>query len=134
MKQKSFIHFCISIFLNCQLSAQQPKTIPDPEFINQIYFYDSSTNSLKALEKTTAEYKGKAKALGLGGGKVICEVKGNTSSISLEASEQLSFVVQLGENAADPSLWFQLYKADVKKSKRETVYVDENYLGGSKNN
>jgi len=112
--------------------SQEIKTVPTPELINQIYYYEPSSNTLKKLEKTTAEYKGKTKALGMGGSKVVCQIKGKTSSISFAQSDSLSFVVNLGENAADPSLWFQLYKADIKNNKREAAYVETNTLGKTK--
>lgn len=124
--KKLFIALSFVLALGLTASAQETKTIPTPDFLNQIYYYDPSTNSLKQLDRETAEVKGRSKGLVYGGSKLVWSVKGKTSTIIIPNTDNISFVVNVGENSMDLSTWFPLFRANLKGSRREAIYYEFN--------
>jgi hypothetical protein len=103
--------------LNAQTNnAAAPKT-PDPQFLNQVYYYPG--DSLIALEKTNAYLKSKMK--GFGGAETSYTMDGASCPIRIKAGDNQQFVVRLGMSMADPSMMIKLYKFDSRKGKREST-------------
>lgn len=105
------------------------KKVPVPEFVNQIVFYDKPAGKLSNLEKSKAGQKTKAKALGYGGYSMNLEVAGEASTVKLSPLDTHSFVVSFAEGMGEPSAWFTLYKAEIKKGKRTAVWMQGNGVG-----
>jgi len=120
------ILFLIIIFLvsNRQSFAfGQKDSIPEPEFMNQVYQYDKINKKLVNLEKVNAEMKSKIKLMG--GGTVVYSIDGSRSEARINSekinSENSSFMITIagGTMMSDPSMTLKLYKLESKKSKRE---------------
>jgi hypothetical protein len=126
MKRK----FLLALIAICaaKFSLAQTK-IPVPEILNEINYYNKTGKSLQGLEKARAELKSKAKALGYGGIKQNFELDGDKSIVRLAAQDSISFIVTL--NDGEPSAWFNLYKAEVKKKKRIANWSDQKMFGKS---
>jgi hypothetical protein len=114
----------IFLFSNRQSFAQgQKDSIPEPEFMNQVYQYDKINKKLVELEKVNAEMKSKIKLMG--GGSVVYSIDGSRSEARINSekinSENSSFMITIagGTMMSDPSMTLKLYKLDNKKSKRE---------------
>lgn len=111
-------------------------SIPNPEYMNQVYHFDKVNQKLVDLEKVNSELKMKMKMLGMGGGSQAYEVDGNRSSLRLGPDEN-SFVISVGNSMmADPSNTMSLYKFEVKRNKREATMMHYGIKGQSndKNN
>ncbi|OQP49074.1 hypothetical protein [Niastella populi] len=130
MKQAILFTVC---FLAGMANAQTTKP-PVPDVLNDIRYYHQSGNSLKPLEKTTAKYVTKAKAMGYGGVSINFVLEGKESSIRLPSSDRMTFIVALGEGIGDPTGWFTLYRATVKKGKRSGNFGDYKVFGKSSGN
>jgi hypothetical protein len=107
----------------------QDASVPDPEFINQVYFLDKD-HKLQDLEKTQAELKTKS---GIAGGKQLYIINGAKSSVTVPAADA-TFVVSNGASgfSADPSQQFELLRFDVKKNNREGLSVKYGGIGKPK--
>src|SRR5690349_1580264 len=114
MKQAVLLALC---FGASKANAQTSKP-PVPEVLNEIRYYQGSDNSLKPLEKTTARYVTKAKAFGYGGVIINFIVDNDKSPIRFVSVERTTFIVAMADGTGDPTGWFTLYKATVKKGKR----------------
>ncbi len=117
---------CLPVF-----ASNSTDSIPEPEYINQVYHYDKNQQKLFELEKSTAEMKAKIKLVG--GGMPAYTFEGAQSSTRIP-NGTLSFMVSVGNNMmmSDPSSTITLYKLDAKKNKREAPM--SNYgMGGSDN-
>lgn len=120
----------ISLFIPFASKAQTA-TPPVPDVLNEVRYRQPSDNALKPLEKTKAAYAAKAKALGLGGIALRFVVDGEKSSVRLAPADRMFFVVALADGMGDPTSWFTLYKAAVKKGKRSGVFDDSKTFGKS---
>lgn len=98
------------------------KKTPVPEFVNQPSYYDQAANKLLALEKVKADQKTKAKGL-FGGYTMTLELAGEASPVKLPQSEKHSFLLTMGDGMGEPSGFYGLYKAEIKKGKRSAVWV-----------
>jgi len=123
----------VSSFFGNTYGQNSKATIPEPEFLNQINFLEKQTNTLQKLEKTTAQLKSKIKGLGYGGSEIQYQVEGGKSSVQLPSQDSYSFVVSFGEGMGEPSAWFTLHKAEIKKEKRQAVYFQASMTGKTKN-
>ena len=108
----------------------QTKTPPTPGALNEVSYYNKSGNSLVSLEKGKADFVTKAKGFGFGGAATNYELRGDKSPIRIAAGDSLSFIVSMAEGTGDPSAWYILFKADVKKNKRIANYVNTKVYGG----
>lgn len=114
-----------------QMTKAQTGTIPIPTTLNEVMAYTKGTTSLQALEKGQAQIVTKAKGLGFSGAATNYEMTGEASAIRLKP-DSLSFVVTMAEGAGDPSPWYILFKASVKKGKRSGNYVNtKTFIGKS---
>jgi hypothetical protein len=112
--------------------AQNKDSIPDPEFINQVYHYNKQEKKLSPLEKTESEMKSKVKVMGVGGMKQLYTIDGSRSDIRLSADD-VYFVISMGGGMMmDPSSMINLHKFESKKKSREATIADVGYMGGNK--
>ena len=120
------IVFLILICLTCRQQSfanGQKDSIPEPEFMNQVYQYDKINKKLVELEKVNAEMKSKIKLMG--GGAVVYSMEGSKSDTRINSekinSENSSFMITIagGTMMSDPSMTLSLYRLDSKKGKRE---------------
>lgn len=130
MKLAILLTVCFGVNI---VNAQTSKP-PVPDILNDIRYYQPSTNYLKPLEKTTARYVTKSKALGYGGMTISFVLDGKESTIRLSSADRMTFIVALGDGMGDPTGWFTLYKATVKKGKRSGKFGDYKVFGGSSTN
>lgn len=112
------------------ITHAQTKTPPTPGTLNEVSYYNKSSNGLVALEKGKAEFVTKAKGFGFGGASTNYELQGDKSSVRIAAGDSLSFIVSMADGTGDPSTWYMLFKADVKKNKRIANYVNTKVYGG----
>ena len=108
--------------LHAQTNNQVVK-IPDPKFLNHIYYY--ANDSLTELEQTTARMVNKTKAFGYGGSETGYEMDGEKSTVRIGAGNNIRFTVKLGMSMADPSMMIKLYKLRSAKNKREAILDSE---------
>lgn len=103
------------------LAAQSADSIPDPEFINQVFAWGKD-HKLMPLEKKRAEIVTKNK-MGIGGAKQMYQLDGANSSVSV-STDNTMFVVSTANSGGfgmDPSQQFMLMKFESRKDKREAV-------------
>jgi len=122
MKKNLFL--ILICFSSQQLFAHEQKdSIPEPEFMNQVYQYDKINKKLVELERTNAEMKSKIKIMG--GGSVVYSLDGSKSEARINSekinSENSSFMIAFaaGTMMSDPTMTLKLYRLDSKKGKRE---------------
>ena len=104
--------------------------IPNPAFLNQVYYYWS--DSLLACPKTEGEMSNKMKAMGFGGSQMSYIMDGGRSALRIKAADSLRFVVRMTTMMGYPSSLVQLYKFDPKKDGREAVVSSQSRFGGNK--
>jgi hypothetical protein len=130
MKQAILLTVCFWVSI---ANAQTSKP-PVPEVLNEIRYYQETDNSLKPLEKTTARYVTKSKALGYGGVTINFVLDSDRSPIRFVSAERMTFIVAMADGTGDPTGWFTLYKATVKKGKRSGNFGDYKVFGKSSGN
>jgi hypothetical protein len=99
--------------------------IPPIEFVNQVHAFFPLSNKLLPLEKSVANFKTKMKALGYGGTDMVYEIGGDKSTIRLNSSDSVFFLINSG--GAMPE--FVLYKLKVDKKKRSAAYMKAGMTG-----
>jgi hypothetical protein len=115
---------------------------PEPEFSNEIYYFDRDSSTLARLEKGNSKLDTKIKMAGFGGAESGYEIEGDKSTVRLNKGKGLSFVFFNGSsqtsNAAkdsmmkangidpamlremtEPSSMITLYLAKSEKDKRK---------------
>ena len=129
----------LSLLLLCLISSQQSfareqkDSLPEPEFMNQVYQYDKVNKKLVELESVKAEMKSKIKIMG--GGSVVYSMEGSKSEARINSekinSENSSFMIAMngGTMMSDPSMTMSLYKLDSKKGKREAPMSQSGGMG-----
>lgn len=121
---KQFILTVALATVTLLLAAQSSDSIPDPEFINQVFVWGKD-HKLMPLEKKDAELVTKNK-MGIGGAKQMYQMNGATSPVSIPADNTM-FVVSTagnGDFGMDPSQQFALLKFESKKDKREAISAE----------
>jgi hypothetical protein len=114
----------ISTLLFISSSFSQSKNVSAPATLNDIYYYNKSSASLLVIEKGKADFVTRTKGFGFGGAATNFELNGDKSAFRIIMSDSVSFVVSLASGAGDPSTLFSLFKAEVKKDKRISNYVN----------
>jgi hypothetical protein len=110
--------------------AQAQSRVPEPAFLNQVYYYWS--DSLLACPKTDGQMSNKIKAMGFGGSQMSYAMDGSRSALRIKAGDSLRFVVKMVSMMGDPSSVVQLYKFESKKGLREALMSSQSRFGGSK--
>jgi hypothetical protein len=100
------------------LASETFDTIPEPEFINFVYHFDKTNNTLVDLEKANVEMKMKVKVIG--GGSQTYTINGGKSPVRLNGpSKSFMITISGGPMTTDPTNTLLLYKLASKKSSRE---------------
>lgn len=126
MKIKS--GFILAMCFTSMMANAQKNNVPAPETLNDIRHYNKSANTNQALEKNKAKMVTKAKAMGLGGASTNYVIDGDKSPVRIPLRDSISFIVSMAEGTGEPSAWFGLFRADVKKGKRSGNYINSKVL------
>ena len=125
---KKILISVLTSFVSCMLFAKTVDTIPEPEFMNEIYYYDKVNIKLTPLEKSKAEMKAKMKLMG---GSTAYAISGEKSPTRITSAGG-SFVIALsGGSMMDPAMTIALYRFDPRKGRREAALGQ---YGGSQRN
>ncbi len=104
-------------------------SVPEPDIINLVHYYNKSKNQITPLERASANMRSRAKMLGYGGVNMTYEVHGEKSPVRIPKNDALSFVVNAGGGTGDG---FILYKVEVKGSTRRAVAMAVSSIAGMK--
>ena len=141
---KRVLVFVAGLFPLVMVRAQ---SYPQPEFVNEIYYFQKDSGAVKRLEKGSSKMDTKIKMAGLGGAESGYEMEGERSTVRLTSGKGLSFIYYTGSsssssakqdsmlraNGVDPAMMnammepsgsINLYKADAAKNKRK-VYLQK---------
>jgi hypothetical protein len=113
-------------------AAQDNKTaaMPAPEFMNQVYHYQSQGNTLQALEQGTVSVKTKTKLGGFGGASSMYILDGSRAAVRIPNNEKLSFAIKMSSMMMmDASAMIVLYKFDIKNGGREALLQSSGFRG-----
>lgn len=125
---KKVILSVFSCLIGTMLFAKTADTIPIPEFVNEVYYYDKANTILVPLEKTSAEMKAKMKLIG--GGSAAYAIGGDKSATRINP-EGASFVITMSATSmTDPALTISLYRFESKKGRREATMSQYSAMGG----
>jgi hypothetical protein len=131
INMKKILLSVLTSFISCMLFAKTVDTIPEPEFMNEIYYYDKATVKLTPLEKAKAEMKTKMKIMG---GSTAYAINGEKSPTRITPAGG-SFIIALsGGSMMDPAMTIGLYRLDSRKGRREAPmgqYGGSQRTGGS---
>ena len=121
----------LSIFI-CLISslafAKTLDSIPEPEFVNEVYYYDKANLKLLPLEKANAEMKAKMKLIG--GASPAYTIGGDKSFIRINQQGSSFMITVSGGPMMDPSMTISLYRFESKKGRREAAM---SLYGGQRN-
>lgn len=112
----------VGLFLLAFEFEVEPQSVPEPETIGTVYYFDSRTNSLRPLERQIARVKWKRNLgtiFGITGAKAVAELKETKSPFRIRQGEKLEFLVRL-PTGVDPGK-FQLFSWSIKDQKRWTM-------------
>jgi len=110
------------------LLAKTMDTIPIPEFVNEVYYYDKANTILIPLEKANAEMKNKMKLIG--GGSAAYAIGGDKSATRINP-EGASFVITMSAGSMmDPAMTINLYRFESRKGRREAAMSQYSSMGG----
>ena len=116
----------LGCLLGVMVFAKTVDSIPEPEFMNQVYYYDKSNIRLIPLETAVAEIKSKMRIMG--GGSSAYAIGGEKSATRIN-QQGASFVIAVANSSMiDPSMTLSLYRFEPRKGRREAAM---NIYGGS---
>jgi hypothetical protein len=116
----------LGCLIGAMVFAKTVDSIPEPEFMNEVYYYDKSNIKLIPLEKAVAEIKSKMRIVG--GGSSAYAI-GGEKSVTRINQQGASFVITISNGSMiDPSMTLMLYRFESRKGRREAVM---NVSGGS---
>lgn len=118
-----------ALLLSLSVVGQEVKSPVEPEYLGVYHSLDAGKGSLVALERQSASYSFKMKAMGFGGGKSSIEIKGGKSPVRFKADQEVAFVVRVGSQQIDPASIVQFVKFDAKKDKRVIVISKVGAMG-----
>jgi hypothetical protein len=125
---KKIIVSIFSCLIGTILFAKTMDTIPVPEFVNEVYYYDKTNTILIPLEKTSAEMKTKMKIMG--GGSAAYAIDGDKSTTRIN-QEGASFVITMSATSmTDPAMTISLYRFESRKGRREAPMSQYGAMGG----
>ena len=149
----SMKHSALSVMLVCSgFALQAQNNYPEPEFTKEVYYLKKdSVNSVLRLEKGSSKMESKTKMGGMGGYEMGYVLDGEKSTVRLNRSTTISFVLSTGASAKsssperdsmmkangmnpsmtsgmgdmggmmDPTSMISLYKAETAKGKRKIL-------------
>ena len=106
-------------------------TLPEPEFVNEVYYYDKANTKLIPLEKAKAEMKAKMKIMG--GGSPAYAIGGVRSGTRINQGGA-SFIISVSASSMmDPAMTISLYRFEPRKGRREATMSQYSGSGGQQN-
>ncbi|PWU04617.1 MAG: hypothetical protein C5B52_01265 [Bacteroidetes bacterium] len=98
---KTLIIFSAMVSLTTiQLKSQTSKTdYPEPEFKNEVYFFNKGESKLVRLEKSLSKLETKTKAVGMGGYESGYTISGTKATSRIPESPNLYFIFSNGSSA-----------------------------------
>ncbi|MBL7700231.1 MAG: hypothetical protein JNK79_18840 [Chitinophagaceae bacterium] len=134
------------------------KEYPQPEFSNEVSWYNKDNNTLTRLEKGLSKMDTKTKAGGMGGAENSYSIEGEKSPVRIIAGNNLSFIYATGATdfssavsdsmmrangmdpnmmkgggmGGDPSNLVTLYAADPSKNVRKVILMKMPGMFGGK--
>jgi hypothetical protein len=124
------IYMCCFIRVQAQEKTTAP--IPNPEYLNQVYYIGDS-NKLLSLEKEKATMKTKTKLGGFGGSSSSYVMEGSSSPVQFGNSKP-SFAVKTEGMMMDPSNVLKLYRFEKKNNTRESMISNSGFRGKNSSN
>ena len=116
----------LGCLIGAMVFAKTVDSIPEPEFTNEVYYYDKANIKLIPLEKTSAEIKSKMRIIG--GGSTAYAIGGERSAMRI-TQQGASFLITIANaGMMDPSVTLSLYRFESRKGRREAAM---NVYGGS---
>jgi hypothetical protein len=110
-------------------AAVQEIVLPNPEFINQPYYYDKEGNRLIKLENANALMVTKKKTLGLKGAKQMLSMDAPSSKIRFVTKKDIVFFIKTSGDVIDLTSYIKLYLFIPADQKREvTINAKEGLL------
>lgn len=101
--------------------------VADPQY-KGIYVARIGTSPTDVtLERQRTKVKMRMKALGLGGVNISFVVPGERSTVRLASGENLSLLVRIADDSADPMTLIKISKAKVSKGNREFSGVSTSF-------
>jgi hypothetical protein len=109
----------LGCLIGAMVFAKTVDSIPEPEFMNQVYYYDKSNIRLIPLENAVAEIKSKMKIIG--GGSSAYAIGGEKSATRIN-QQGASFVIGIANGSMiDPAMTISLYRFESRKGRREAA-------------
>jgi len=102
-----------------QTNNEPAVKIPDPKFLNHIYYYGKDT--LTELEQNSAHMISRTKGLGYGGSESGFSMGGEKSVVRFHSTDTIRFATKINIPMGDPSMMIKLYKFNAKKGNREVI-------------
>lgn len=133
---KTLISICIVLFLSCSFVYSQ-ESISEPDFIGEAILL-SADNSVKALEKTTVQFKTKAAAsmyiVGIGKVKTRITIDGCCAAVRANENEDFKLIIKAVDNDTDPLSIISIFKMEQKKKDRRAELSSLSTFGGTSDN
>src|SRR5580765_6834446 len=115
MSKFSIIPFSINLILllvfynmDAQPSNNTASKVPDPKFLNHIYYYGKDT--LTELEQASAHMISRTKGLGYGGSEGGLSMDKEKSVVRFLSTDTIRFATKINMPMGDPSMMIRLYK------------------------
>lgn len=148
----------ISIISTGAMGQAGGKEYPQPEFSNEVSWFNKDNNTLTRLEKGLSNMDTKTKAGGMGGAENSYSIEGEKSPVRITAGNNLSFIytteatdfssavsdsmlrangmdpdkMKGGGMGGDPSSKVTLYAADASKNVRKVILMKMPGMFGGK--
>src|SRR5262245_55074593 len=120
----SFMAVLSSALVAVGQASSDTAKMPQPEFMQYVYYYNSSGNKLTVLEKTEVEFKTKVKLGGFGGSSSSHVIAGEKSPVRLSLGNKMEFSYKANSNmgmSGDPGNMIRLYKFESKGGERVSM-------------
>ena len=130
MKKTALLLTLVLLQFLCFAQTTTTTNYPDPDFVDQPFWYDSKKSSLRSFEK--APRQSASRSVGLYGAEAVSYIDGNESPLQFTNSENLAIIIKV-EKGVDPSDVIRFFKMKSKKNSREYVAASVSaWDGGSK--
>ncbi len=137
----SFITAFASALIVTGQESKDSVKMAQPEFLNNIYFFNNSENKVIALEKGIVDLKTKMKLGGFGGSTSAYVVSGEKSPVRFSPRENKEFSIKMSDMSMtggvgmDPGNMIRLYKFETKGGNRQSILQQIGAMGtGTKQN
>jgi len=89
----------VAVLMSASSFAQNDNAnYPEPEYMQEIYAFNKSANTLARLEKESSKLETKTKAMGWGGSESAYNFKGGKSDVRFSSAQLPSFVFRMRQD------------------------------------